>query len=573
MSWVFLDEKLSTGLTLVPLVALRPDRDTYRVMFHQHGGAIYADHNSVRNDDQVLASRKFQSLFQLGMLKNPHIMTAPEYSCPWGTIETLLSSANWPQLGAMWILGCESVTPDELNAIQGRNPNCEWVLSAYQNDPDRVFLDPVCILLNAKNAEGHNVRVVAVQFKCYPMADAQHMIEPNFMLRGSERFILRNDDNSIQLVTLLCSDCLEPRVLTDLPSYNHLPYLLLHLQLCASPCQTDFVAFKVELGRFDLKNFVVGSLNWAAGSRIGELALLKSGSSWLERHYPLVSEKIDIDGCHAKGLYFTWSSSTRWHCYLQGYSEHVIIFDCVKHCQSMDDAVVRRAPRCPTPMSYCCWDNATSNWRDEHPDDGFATQCTAVHQDMVPISDPTMLPLMRERLACLTAGHIMQRGGQKWHDIGCLKSLVLDREETCNRVTFAHDPNPESREMRLNRLNAIRTIKHEVLKGICPMPTAYNSLRTGGDVRYPAATGMLNLNVAMPTGEFAAAFVYVGERSEAIANELARDLTVPLSEDRYKLLVWYRDNGDLHYIMPATEPTIDSDPMATDVSIDREVPT
>lgn len=576
MNWTYLDEAVRDhGLAICPLTALRPDRNTYRIMLHQHKGRIEATTNGVRNEDRPLAQAKFRHLFAVAQEQRAEILATPEYSCPWSIIEELCEGVCWPPEGTVWVIGCESLTPDELNAIQARHGNAQWIVAAFQADAAKSFLDPVCILFNARDDQGNSRRVIAVQFKSYPMADREHMIEPDHMIHGSQGFILRNNIDSISLATLVCSDVLkpaterEPTAFESIPQHRLVPYILLHLQLCVAPRHIDFTAYRRDWCSFDMQAMQVFCLNWARHSEIFGESFKYGGSAFYDKVLNGELEEPRFNECHAGGLYYVRDTEGRAHCYLYNYDEHIIHLECDKTSQTAERAVVRRASSGPRGTSYWAWRNDALRWHTSEPSDDFLQCCRSVHQDLAPITAPATLPAMRERLACLSSGTILRDTKKKWHDLKHLPSIQMDRTEVSHRVTFVHDPNEASLDERLRRLLALRCIKHEVLRGDVALPSGFAKLRATGEVLYPATHDSLDHNVALPTGEYAATFIYIGDSSPDLAKVTASELTKALSEVGAKLVVWYRDNGDLRYIIPELDEQFGRDPAETCASITR----
>jgi hypothetical protein len=138
VAWKFIDETLKeAGLQQSPLGLLKPDCSEYDVMLYQHGGGIVADANGVFNFDQKTAGAKFNSLFTLAFNRQPQLLVTPEYSCPWSALEQAVQNNHWPAAGKVWIIGCESIRPNELTEFCNRCSMVTWLNRTYAAELDQ----------------------------------------------------------------------------------------------------------------------------------------------------------------------------------------------------------------------------------------------------------------------------------------------------------------------------------------------------------------------------------------------------------------------------------------------------
>jgi hypothetical protein len=113
-------------------------------MLYQHGGAITADANGVFNTDYATTMAKFTSLFAHASAQQPQLLTTPEYACPWPALEQMVQNNHWPAAGKVWIVGCESIHPNELEEFCNRCDMVTWFAPAYAAELDQAFLDIAC---------------------------------------------------------------------------------------------------------------------------------------------------------------------------------------------------------------------------------------------------------------------------------------------------------------------------------------------------------------------------------------------------------------------------------------------
>jgi predicted nucleic acid-binding Zn-ribbon protein len=168
----------------------------------------------VGNLDQRSAVAKYRNLISLAKSTDADLVLSPEYSCPWSIVEESIGKGDVPNEGKLWCLGCESITPTELQYLAARHLNVEWVYEGGLDQRPGQFLDTLCYILQCEGAGGVQRTVVAVQFKGEPMADPPDHLERDNMIKGTTRYILRNRDNNetIYLVSVVCSDALTFRM-------------------------------------------------------------------------------------------------------------------------------------------------------------------------------------------------------------------------------------------------------------------------------------------------------------------------------------------------------------------------
>ena len=551
MAWKFLDSVLATkGLTQLPLALLEPNCSEFDLLLYQHSGSIVASENGIYNSDAGLAATKFNSLFDLTEEVRPDLLVAPEYSCPWDVIELKAQSGRWPAVGTAWIVGCESIKPDELTQLTNRCGNASWFLPSYVVERDQVFLNCVCIFVTAQDVDGNDVRVIAVQAKGCAMADGHHLIEPRSLILGSERYVLRNDPDSIHLALFICSDALEQGIFESLPHQENLPYLVVHVQLNTDPRNVSFRQYRDFWGTHDRKNIEILCLNWAKGTNILDSATEFGGSGWYYKSDNVDANDTDVNNAHSVGAYYTENRKKYFHCHLLNYSE------CVFHLRSTKTSQVRSSPpthiprRGPRGIAAYTWDSGALSWKKNSPDDGFAEACHLISDDMSPLTEPTMPPANKERLVCLSSGDIVRSSKANWPSLRALKSFEMTSDEVCNRVTFCHDPDPDSQEDRRRRLQAFHTIKNEILSGTIQFPPHLEKLNTQGTIQYPAVNGSFSFNVAGQDGEIPVTFVFLGDANEAYARRRMADIADIIGEAKRVLVVWFRESGRLRHVYP-----------------------
>lgn len=550
MTWRFSDEVLKeVGFQQIPLGLLQPDCNEYDVMLYQHGGTIVADANGVFNSDQAIAKAKFNSLFIKAFVQQPQLLVTPEYSCPWSALEQMIQKNHWPAVGKVWVVGCESIRPKELEEFCDHCDLIKWVLPSYEVERDQAFLDIACICLNAIAADGTEVRVAALQAKNIPMADTKNLIEPDFLIRGADRYILRNDENSIHLALMICSDALEGGIFESLPHQEHFPYILLHIQLNPDPRHLCFREYRDFWGTHDRRNVEIICLNWAKNTIIFGTPIPFGASAWYFKSSNVVANDGEINHAHNLGTYYMTSLERYFHCQFLNYDELVFQLRSTKVSQVRSSPPTQRQRTGPHVLATLIWDSGRVDWLPAKPEDGFRRFCDTIHSDLAPLTDLDMTPANKERLVCLTNSEIFAKSKDPWPHIRSLKSFELMQNEVCQRVTFCHDPDEDSRERRRRWLHHFATLKNEILGGSVPFPQHLQPLQGSGVIRYPAIPEGYSFNVVNTTGEFPSTFVFIGEASEQHARQVLDRISDILNGDaKRSLVVWFRENGRLTHV-------------------------
>lgn len=560
MAWKFVDEALSqAGFQQVPLSLLEPNCTEYDVMLYQHGGSVLADEGGVFNADQAMATAKFTSFFAQASTQQPQLLATPEYACPWSVLEHMITNNHWPDVGKVWVVGCESIRPDELEEFCQRCDMATWILPTYTAELNQVFLDIACICLNATDADGTQTRVAVLQAKNTAMADGNHLIEPNFLILGTDRYILRNDENSIHLALMICSDALEAHIFESLPHQEHFPYVLLHIQLNSDPRNIGFRRYRDFWGTEDRRDVEIICLNWARDSELLGGRIPFGASAWYFKTPNSVANDDEVNNSHRLGAYYAESQSRYFHCKLLNYAEHIFHLCSVKVCQVRSARPTHRTRIGPQAIAALSWDGNLSDWQSALPDDGFNSSCHEIGGNLEPLSDQEMSPANRERLVCLSNSVINITKKAPWPHVRSLKSFEFTQDEVCHRVTFCHDPDADSCEQRRVWLHRFATLKNEILAGGVQFPPHLRKLQGRGDIRYPVFPGNLSFNVVDADGAFPSTFVFIGDASELYARQVMDRISDIVSDAKRSLVVWFRQNGQLTYICPDGVDTIDTD--------------
>lgn len=532
-----------------PLRFLDATERPYSLLLYQHCGVVEARADFVGNADQTLAKQKFSAFLQIAQREKSDIAVCPEYSCPWITFEDALKSGNIPDPGSMWILGCEAVTPEQLNAIRDRNPEVCWIYEELVPTGGRRFLDPVCHVF--WTAIDDNPRLtVAVQFKCQCMSEHQHELERDHLITGTRRYIIRNDDNSVQLSVVICSDALGLN-LEDLPQARVLPYLFMHLQLNLNPRHPGFVPYRQrqyqEHGR-EHHEFIC--LNWARGFSIPALGETSEfgGSGIYTTSGQLNLEDSRLDENHVKGLYYTRMPAHHAHAYFLNYNEHLFSLELTQSSQVAAPVMTRRRTG-PKMLDLFDWNSLAREWRScAAGDDGFDAFCIAsTGKNLAEVLQTHMAScgasMAKERLLALATGEVNTEAIQNW---GCptrLPSFHVAADEVVRRLTFAQDQHTEAVEYRGRTIARLLSLLNSVLADDASFPTPIADLAGDWALVWPAG-GCSDANICARDGSRPATVVFLGLSLPAQVDRKFSGLIAMVAEDiRRRLVVWFESDG------------------------------
>jgi hypothetical protein len=537
------------GFAAPDLRVLNPNHENYTALLLQPEGDIEADTNGVRNADQDLARRQYAAFLAQAVSEQSAVAITPEYSMPWRVVEESLTAGTAPAEGALWVLGCESITIEQLNAFRDRMADIASVLYEPLAAQAGRFLDPVLYVFPSRPAQGNgNLRlVIVVQFKTSPMGDAGHC-EINGLQTGSRIYCFGNGTTHLRLATLICSDAFA--FLDAHASELYHCTLLIHIQLNKSPRHAQYRRYREKLMQYEGDETEVLCLNWAkevhercSGQRTCWNHL--PCSAWYLRPDRFADDDDTVAANHSKGLYYTWLNDSRCRALFFTYIPAVFTITASKVAHRGVTAALSRR-RGPILNSTRVWDNASGQWVVSNAvADGFAA---IVGESGDASADIQVLasagPLRAERTLALSAGQITH---SDWYTPKKLDSCLIGTMEVMRRITACQDTDNEARQYRTKRLRTAHRVA-TILKNA--LPAALADLEAG--FRFDWSPHSPHTNIASTVGRRATA-IYLGdehtpETAYSVAAKAADHIgeweTSPnaIIEGRQRLHVWYRDN-------------------------------
>jgi len=539
------------------LACLRQDAETYNIMMFQPNHEFSYDNNGIRSADPDTTHKKFYSFFRLAMEQNVELAIAPEYSCPWSSLEKLIDDNIFPTQNNVWVVGCESIKPPELIQFIETKKDVEWIVDqalltkALKITPEKFF-DPVCMLLNTFNTNGEVRKVGIIQFKTSMFGGSGFQWERDHGIRGETIYVISNLFASIKLAVIICSDSLNnPFDFNYIQNgfFHNDPLLLLHIQLNQKPFQSAYKLYRNQLFSLGDKNYKkeVICLNWAW--RIPE----SDDKFWNEyggSGFYIKSDKLNlsddrINSNHHKGLYYTRWDTAKAHIYFLNYGEHVFFVNTTKVSQSAANPTQYSRSGAELRRIYT-WEN---NWveQDKAPSD-FIPLCESLEVtagDLQSISQAVNY-INVERIVALSAGNI--EFVKEWYMPSHLKTMQIKDDEINNRITFTQDPANEQKEKREQLLLKYATLKNIILKN----PANTNSRLQTAELKYDACNSpddyLTNLHSVSDGNKGTG--IYLGLQTPANAKAVWES-TASLFIDynlRANIFVWYDFGGQLHKI-------------------------
>lgn len=529
------------------LKCLRQDAALYRTMLMQVHGQIEYDNTGIWLHDSEAAELKFNNTIKLAYNSAADVFVIPEYACPWASFIAQVKSNCIPDPGAVWILGCQSIRPKQLKVLMDENPDIVWIYDQQlinQNIDSNKFLDPACIVFKTTSLDGDMVTVVIVQFKTYFFGGKGFEWERDNLIPGNKFYIVSNQQASIRLLVLICSDTLNPalNVETANTQFVNIPFLLVHIQLNQQPNGLNYKTYRNTIFARGYIDKEVICLNWARNIQAeGKPWNAYGGSALYIKSDKLDLTDIRVNENHKYGLYYTRWQGRRTHVYLLNFDECIFIFDNTKPSQlDADPSQLNRSG----PKMVSVFQHDGSDWKSvASVDDGLALTCKPIEESEGSLSclKDNSDYINVERLVQLASGDINLE--QDWHQIDKLKSVILDDAEQNRRVLFTHDPSTDIITERTKKLLRYSTLKHRILSSEI-VPPIFKSLNLNIDPSLPTIDRYL-LNVHSRTDFVKGTAVYIGDSLPYQAMDLRAKISGLFKDTHFgkNVMIFYVHSG------------------------------
>ncbi|MCH1993120.1 hypothetical protein L7Q78_10085 [Achromobacter xylosoxidans] len=475
------------GLETPDLALLQATHQSYRALLLQPSGPIYADSQRIGHLDLAAAAARADSFLELAAQRGDQLVVTPEYFLPVSSLEKAAQGGPFPAEGALWVLGCESMTPARLESFKADCAgHCDVI---YEEDPFPAvqgnYFDPVAYCFVTLDSEKMLKRVVLFQFKTAPSRD-DHGFENKQLRCGRAIYRFQGKDGYIKLSTIICSDALDLGEDADANKKLSDRTILIHIQLNPKPKHTDYRRYRNEVFRRSpvTTDCDVLCLNWAQNvvqydsPNHGPHAWKnESGSAWYVPERRCSVKDDEVASNEAKGLYYTWHEKKR-HVLHFHYDEAVFALTVPKVLQvgpAVHDVLI--GPQLDTRF---VWDADAGTWLKSTscPETGWAEiinadpEVTAAFQSLQDVANRLNI----ERAISLSCGpHSMK---EQWHRVDNLDVCRIPESEVIARATLQLDRDVAATRERQQRISRVTVLGH-ILQN-APLPAQIKDLGGGG---------------------------------------------------------------------------------------------
>lgn len=449
------------------LDALNPNDQSYRALLLQPAGPILADNSRIGPLDLEFADKQATKFLELATGKGHHLVVTPEYYLPIATLLKCAQGATFPAVGALWVLGCESMTPVQVEKFKvDCAGHCDVI---FEEDTaaaiQGVYYDPVAYCFVTNDAEGKDRRVIILQFKTISSRDL-HFFENKNLRCGNVIYQFKGTDEELSLATIICSDAFNVSPDEAVRRKLSRNATLLHIQLNPKPKHTGYMRYRVDTfsKNKDLNNCDIVCLNWAEnmvqvdepGGK-SEAWKNESGSAWYISEHRCSSNDDEVENNEKCGLYFSRHVNQR----------HVLHFHFGAAAFELTVAKV-------VHLGFRVHDNHLGpkmdvryTWRDdqqvwvpnaENPDPGLSdlfalsSDVTSAFSSLKTVNSR----LQVERAIALSCG--LSKCKETWFKAADLDACKLGEDEVVRRVTLALDRDEAARSARESSIKKVAAL-------------------------------------------------------------------------------------------------------------------
>jgi hypothetical protein len=529
-------------LRLPTLNVLVPDAHFYETLAIQPGGAIAVRPDFIGHADHPSAVSRFSDFLGLALKKNCDLVLSPEYSCPWEVLTNAVAQKSLPHVGKIWMLGCEAITPNDLEAVISAHRDVEWIHEPIPTVAGN-FLDVLAYVTKTEATTGGIKDVIVLQFKTLAMGG--DTFERDHLLRGQRIYVWHNPIDNIRLISLICSEALAfDQAASEQCRLDLHPYVIFHPQLNENPRHPDISAYRDQVfGRRVGDRIEVLALNWARGFTLPQHAPSQYGGSAIYTKSPEFElSDTRLEANHQKGLFYSFWHARRTDLCFFSFDQQVFHYRMLKTLQDVQAVLAQRTG--PEMRSLWHWDTPTGTWRESlNADDGFAQLCESFQEQGCDYcSNAPHTAVDRERLLTLSAGKL--RRARDWHTVRNMESFTTEADERSKRLTFTHEQAKASDDFRREYLRRYIKLQMNVLAKPANFPPTIQDLVGDWTLHPPRDTSQFRFNLVSQTGRVqGATAIFLGLESPDVARRLLDDLLRAWDkpEETRRLVVWYEE--------------------------------
>jgi hypothetical protein len=481
---------------------IAPTHQSYRALLLQPSGPIYADSKRIGHWADGDGLSRCRSFLSLAAERGNQLVVVPEYCLPIELLLECVKGDRFPQEHAVWVLGCESLTPAALELFkQQAGGHCEVVHEPLQIPAVQgTYYDALAYCFISRDADGNPRRVVLFQFKTGPSRDP-HFLENEHLKVGKVIYQFRNTDSNFGFSAIICSDAFTLSQDRDLCKTLTDRSVLVHIQLNPNPRHVDYRQYRAEIFQRNpmFSDCDIICLNWAQNvsqydtdggpfpwENIG-------GSAWYLPNNRCSTQDAEVLRNDSLGIYYTCLDARR-HVLLFHYDEAAFELTVPKIANL--GAAVQGNPLGPLANTRFIWDGDNGSWIPDAntPDAGLNELLE--HDPVVSAAFGALKGgnrLSIERAIALSCG--LSRISDSWHTVGKLEACQMKADEVVYRTTFCMDSNVDARTFRHMRVQRVASLSHILATVELPMQVRDIS---GGGATIIWNSGDPHVNVAKP---------------------------------------------------------------------------
>jgi hypothetical protein len=577
MEFKFLDNVLKGKLKLQfsNLEVLGTDSGSYEILLYQHGGKIVANKDFIGNDVCNNANDKFRDFFKLAKSQNVPLAVTPEYSCPWIVMKDIVENADLqPTEGKLWIVGCESISKKMIIEFRKSIKATKNIVLYFDDSilsSGKSFLNPLCYVFRAKTNNGRWVTLLIIQFKTQHCGVWSDATEKNNLILGKEVYVLRNNQNSVKLFTLICSDVekfnITPEFKASLSdSWDRDPFLILNIQFNPKPRDSLFLEFRNKILNYSYPYKEIISLNWA------EETLPPNTYPCTSLHTESNQFNIDerfLKANHERGLYYTYRHQDNHSIF---FNSGAYVFK-IRNSQISQVGTYRSMVRNAGPEILDVYKWVSNKFKKETIplNDGFSDYLNSAGCTLRSLKDREVSIFDKERLLNISNGTISK--GNEWFKINNLKTFQISSIEHINRLTFAQDH--ETKNDRFRYIEYMRILNDEIISNKKYFPKRLLKFYHNCDqvMFFKGATGYIYAyNLVTKDKKHKATVAFIGPNDRSSARRAFGELRniFPDSQDWRNIVVWYSRSGNIISECEPESPSISDQSNVVPNSIVKE---
>lgn len=475
------------GLETPDLALLQATHQSYRALLLQPSGPIYADTQRIGPQNLAGAAAQADAFLTLAAQRGDQLVVTPEYFLPVSSLTKAAQGGPFPAEGALWVLGCESMTPARLAKFkEDCAGHCDVI---YEEDPAPAvqgnYFDPVAYCFITRDSEKTFKRVILLQFKTAPSRDA-HGFENKQLRCGRAVYRFRGKDGYIKLSTIICSDALNLGEDIDANKGLSDRAILIHIQLNPKPKHTDYLRYRNDVFRRNaaLTDCDIICLNWAQNmvqydspDKAPQRWQNECGSAWYVPDHRCSVKDDEVASNEAKGLYYTRHEKKR-HVLHFHYDEAVFALTVPKVVQ--DGPAIHNVLLGPQLDARFAWNVDSGAWVEciGCPETGWnatinaSPEFTAAFRNLQDIQNRLHI----ERAISLSCGpHSMK---EQWHRVDNLDVCRIPESEVVARATLQLDRDTGTSQQRQQRIIRVAALGH--ILQTAKLPAQIKDMAGGG---------------------------------------------------------------------------------------------